>query len=64
MMSLEALLQRVEGAVLSKTFHGCDFGLIGLDCEQQTGSNRLAITEHRAATAHTVLAADVGSGQR
>jgi hypothetical protein len=61
MMSLESLLQRVEGAVLSKTFHGCDFRMIGLDCEHQTGPDRLAITEHRATTAHAVLAANVGS---
>jgi len=64
MMSLETLLQRVEGAVLSETFHGCDFGLIGLDCEQQTRPNRLAVTEYRAATTHAVLAANVRSGQR
>jgi hypothetical protein len=63
-MSLESLLQRIEGAVLSKTFDGCDFGMVGLDCEHQTGPDRLAVTEHCAATAHTVLAANVGSGQR
>jgi hypothetical protein len=62
MMSLETLLQRIEGAVLSKTFHRCDFSLIGLHGKHQTGPNRLAVIEHRAATTYAVLAADVGSG--
>ena len=61
MMLLESLLQRIEGAVLSKTFHRCDFGLIGLDCEHQTGPDRLAVIKHRAAPTNAVLATDVGS---
>ena len=60
----KGLLQRVERAVGGgQPFDRGDLATVHLHAEQQTRAHRLAVDEHRAGAAHSVLAADVGAGQ-
>ena len=63
MILFESLLQRTQRAVIRQTFNGNDRGLVGLNSEHQARAHRLAIIEHGATAADTVLATDMGAGQ-
>ena len=59
------LLQRVKliATLWSQPLDGLDLMAVRLHRQQQAGTHRLAVEEHRAGTADPVLAADVSPGQ-
>ena len=62
-IALEGLLQQGQFSVGScQPFHSLDLAALGLHRQRQTGAHRLAIDAHGAGTAHSMLAADVGTG--
>jgi hypothetical protein len=55
---------RVQRAVGSRqAFDGRQARPVRLDCQQQAGAHRLAVQQHRAGPADTVLTADVRTGE-
>src|SRR5262249_4828758 len=59
----ERLLQRMELPVPGQAFHGRHRGPVRLDGEHEARADGLAVDEHGAGAARSVLAADVGSGE-
>src|SRR2546428_9929014 len=59
----ERLLDGMEPLAVGQSLHGRDDGAVELDREEQAASHRLAVEQHRAGTAHAVLASDVRAGQ-
>ena len=61
---VKCLLHRVQGSgIRSKAFDRRHLMAFRLDRQQEARTYRCAVQQRRAATAHTVLAADVGAGQ-
>src|SRR5262249_54097067 len=58
----ERLLQRMQLVAVRQAFDGADLPAFGLHRKHQAGAHGLAIEQHRAGTAHPVLAADMGAG--
>jgi hypothetical protein len=53
----------MELPIPGQAFHGRHLGPVRLDGEHEAGADRLAVDEHGAGAARSVLAADVGSGE-
>src|SRR5689334_13240090 len=63
MMFAEARLQGREALILRQPFDRDDFAALGLDGQYQTAADSLAVDQHGAGTAHSVLATDMRAGQ-
>ncbi len=58
------LLQRVHHAVVREALDSEDVGSPCLNGEHETGPGRFAVDQDRASAADTVLAAQMGAGER
>ena len=58
----EGALQRIQFVAVGKAFDGADLFALGLHREHQTRAHRIAVDQHRAGAADTVLAADMRAG--
>ena len=59
----ERLLQRRQTIGRGEALDGDNALAVGLRGEHQAGAHRLALDQHGAGAAHTVLAADMGAGE-
>jgi hypothetical protein len=57
------LLERVQPPSAREPFDRLDLGAVSLNGEQKAGANRDAVEADRAGAAHSMLAADMRSGQ-